>query len=171
MYLQLVCRIVLILVFGLAAAGKLRSRRAWREFKGSVRELGIGAARPVAAVTVAAECGVTASMMVSGLVRAGFVLALALLAALTGGILFALRAGRSASCRCFGGDAERYGPAHVARNATLALIAAIGAVAGPPAGYAVAGIVTSALAAAVAAIVVVRLSDFLSILIPAKTRS
>jgi hypothetical protein len=175
MYLQLACRLVLLFVFAVAVAGKLRSRRTWREFTGSVRDLGIRAARPVAAVTIATEFAVVVSMALPGLVRAGFVLALALLAGLTGGVLVALRNGSQASCRCFGGGAfgegAAYGPSHVARNAMLGLIAAIGGITGPPAAYEVAGVVTTASAAVIAAIVVIRFADLLSILTPVKTRS
>jgi hypothetical protein len=53
----------------------------------------------------------------------------------------------------------------------LGLIAAIGGITGPPAAYEVAGVVTTASAAVIAAIVVIRFADLLSILTPVKTRS
>ncbi|GGN75972.1 hypothetical protein GCM10010112_47760 [Actinoplanes lobatus] len=166
MSLQLFCQIVLGLTFAAAVAGKVRSRAAWRAFAGSVGDLGLvpaAAVRPLAVLTVAAESGVVAAMAVPGLARPGFLLALALLAALTGGIVAVLRAGRRADCHCFGGTPEAYGPLHVVRNLLLLTVAGLGAVSATPETLRLAEVLPTVLAAVPAAMVAVRFTEIFAV--------
>lgn len=166
MYVQLTCQLILALVFLVAAVGKLRSRASWQGFTASIRALGLvpaTAARPASALTVAAELGVVALLALPGLTRWGFLLALVLLAALTGGIVAVLRGGRQASCNCFGRGAETFSPLHVARNLLLVTVAAAGSISGPPASYLAAEVVTSVLAAVLVTVLVLRFVEILSL--------
>ncbi|MBO3736969.1 MauE/DoxX family redox-associated membrane protein [Actinoplanes flavus] len=166
MSLHLFCQIVLGLTFAVAVAGKVRSRAAWRAFAGSVADLGLvpaAAVRPLAVLTVAAEAAVVAAMAVPGLTRPGFLLALALLAGLTGGVVAVLRAGRRVDCHCFGGTPEAYGPPHVVRNLLLLTVAGLGAVSPPPATLRFAEVVPTLLAAVPAAIVAVRFVEIFAV--------
>ncbi|WP_327048897.1 hypothetical protein OG320_14010 [Microbispora sp. NBC_01189] len=162
-YVLLACRMVVGLTFLVSLASKLRGRESWSRFAESTVRLlpGRTEARPgqrlgeqpgqrrhmlAAAVTVmeGAVVGLTA---VPAAAAAAFTVALAALAAFSFVIHAAIRDGRAIPCHCFGGRTSPVGPADLARNALLGLIALTGlalTVAGPvrgpdePAGAAVA---------------------------------
>ncbi len=125
--LELGCRAALIVVFGLAIAGKIRSRASWDAF---VQTLGaFGAPRslpraPAAAAIVGLEAAAAACLVASPAL--GHALALGLLAMFTAALGLALRRGERAPCRCFGASERPIGPGHLARNAALLAVALAG---------------------------------------------
>ncbi|MFB4270453.1 MauE/DoxX family redox-associated membrane protein [Nonomuraea sp. GTA35] len=160
-HLLMTCRLLLAGVFLVALAGKVRGRAAFAAFTASIRALGL-LPRPWAAVAayalVAAEL-VTAALLLATRV-AGLAAAAVTLAVMTGGVLAALLRGRRAPCRCFGPSTRPLGRTHVARNLLLIAVAGAGLAAGGSGDPAhPAGLVLSAVAAAVGVLVVVRLDD------------
>nr|WP_051865080.1 MauE/DoxX family redox-associated membrane protein [Streptosporangium roseum] len=171
LYLTIGCRALLAGVFVIALAGKVRGRAGFDEFVGSIVALGMfpRAGSVMAAYAVlGAEAVVILSLALPSTVLLGFAAAMALLAALTAGILAAMRRGRRAPCRCFGASAAPLGTAHVVRNLVLLLAGGAGLTAGAVAGDAgagahPAGLVLALVTAAVGVLLVVRLDDLLGL--------
>ncbi len=169
-YIGLTARLLLVLVFVAAAAGKTWRHSSFRAFASSLAALRLFPRRlttSVAMATVAAEAVTAALLAVPATAGAGLVLAMVLLGVFVAGILAARRGGRRVLCRCFGATGTPLGMSHVIRNALLAAVAAVGLVAmaatstsGPahPGGLAIAGAT-----AAVGALVVVRMEDLLAL--------
>lgn len=128
---DLAARTVLGLVFAVALAAKLRTRRT---FRGSLTGLGWLPARfatPAALLITAAEAATLALLCLPG--PAGFAAAAALLAAFAAGIALTIHKGQKAHCHCFGSSGGVLGTRHIARNVMLILVAVIGtAGTGPP---------------------------------------
>jgi peroxiredoxin/uncharacterized membrane protein YphA (DoxX/SURF4 family) len=129
--LALILRVVLAAVFALAAAGKALdlagSRRAVAEF---------GAPRALAGVfgtlLPALEAAIAVSLLVTPAARAGAVAALVLLAVFIAAIARLLARGIEADCHCFGQlHSAPAGKGTLARNGSLAALAAVIAAAGP----------------------------------------
>jgi len=128
--LALGCRAALIVVFGLAVAGKLRGRASWDAFVVSLAALGVPSswpAAPAAAAIVGLEA--VAVLLLVAVPAPGLALAAGLLAVFTAALGLALRRGVRTPCRCFGASERPLGPAHLARNGIL-LALAVGGVAG-----------------------------------------
>lgn len=171
---------VLGVVFVVSATSKAR---AWREFAGSLRPLGIVPDHLVPAVAVAvtaAEAAVAAGLGWTWAATARLVPAVpwvavgsllgtgALLGVFTVGIALALRRGATARCACFGAAEQVLGPRHLVRNAVLLLVtgaAVVLAVVDRPAGEPVAALVGTA-GGAVVALVVIRLDDLVELFVP-----
>ncbi|WP_433259050.1 MauE/DoxX family redox-associated membrane protein [Streptosporangium sp. CA-135522] len=172
LYLMIGCRALLAGVFVVALAGKLRGRAAFDEFVASIVALGMfprAGSVTAAYAVLGAEAAVILSLALPSTVLLGFAAAMALLAALTAGILAAMRRGRRAPCRCFGASAAPLGKAHVVRNLLLLLAGGAGLTAGAVAGDAgahPAGIALALVTAAVGGLFVVRLDDLLGLFTP-----
>ncbi|MFF5208841.1 MauE/DoxX family redox-associated membrane protein [Streptosporangium sp. NPDC000396] len=174
LYLMIACRALLAGVFLIALAGKIRGRVAFDEFVASIVALGMfprAGSTAAAYAVLGAEAVVILSLALPSTVLLGFAAAMALLIALTTGILAAMRRGRRAPCRCFGASATPLGTAHVARNLVLLLAGGAGLTAGAVAGGDGAGahpvgIALALVAAAVGVLIVVRLDDLLSLFTP-----
>ncbi|NVB82706.1 MAG: methylamine utilization protein MauE [Kofleriaceae bacterium] len=119
--LGLAARAALILVFAVAAYGKLVDRGA---LAGVMRAMGVPAIP--AAVVAAAELACVTLLVLAP--AAGFALALALLAAFTAGLVNAIRRGAHIACRCFGASTAPIGKSHIVRNALLVALAGLGLV-------------------------------------------
>ncbi len=96
--------------------------------------------------------------------RLGFVLAAVLLAAFSAGTYLALRRGINEPCRCFGTSDSPLGPAQLARNLLLGLIALAGAISGRVADSRPAGIAVSLAAAIFLAAVMIFFDDIVYLL-------
>lgn len=121
----LTARFVLVVLFLLAAVGKLLDRDGTRD---GLREFGIPA-RLVPAVALAlpaAELAVAASLLPARTAHAGALAAACLLAAFTGAIGAARLRGRQMDCHCFGAlHSTRAGAGALLRNGGLVASAAI----------------------------------------------
>ena len=127
--LELGCRAALVVVFGLAIAGKVRGRASWNAFVQTLEAFGVLSPlprAPSAAVIVGLEAAAAASLVAAPAL--GYAIALGLLAIFTAALGLALRRGQRAPCRCFGASERPIGPAHVARNAALLAVAIAGLV-------------------------------------------
>ncbi len=128
-YVTLACRFTVGIVFLIALLGKVRGRRAFWEFTGSVREMAL-LAHPwdtaVSAGAVLAEAAIVVLLTVAQTVPVGFMLAGAVLLAFSGAITRAVRAGSQTACRCFGAVSAPLGSRHLVRNASLFAIATTG---------------------------------------------
>ena len=174
-----------VVTFGISATAKLRSRRAYRDFRSGLaatalvgRPLtGLVAAMLAAAEAVVAPLCATALIMAllprprglagpaltgPALTGAALAGAAALAAVLTAGVAVAVRRGVTAPCACFGSaDRSPLSGVHLARNAGLLVVLVAGAASvglgrWPP------GPVAAALAAAtggVSALLLTRLDD------------
>jgi hypothetical protein len=118
---ELACRAVLLLVFGIALVSKVRSRKDFDEFADSLTALGV---RRTAILVVAAEAA--AVVLLALPTEWGFVLAIGLLAVFIAGIVRAVRGKQKVSCRCFGASGNQLTGSHVIRNSLLVVVAAIG---------------------------------------------
>ena len=115
-------RMVLVVVFGMAAAGKLLdragSRRALAEFGIHERFTAAGAL-----LLPLAELAVAGALLVRSWARLGAAGALALLVAFSVVVALNLAAGRRTECNCFGRLlASRIGAATLVRNGVLAAL-------------------------------------------------
>lgn len=138
-YLEVTCRLLLVVVFAVAVFTKVSNRSAWQAFVQSLHQLGQlpeAAVRPAAIATVTTELLATLLLMVP--VRAvgisGFVLSAGLLFAFTVVIGLAVARGNRTPCRCFGASSTPMGAPHLARNLLLVCLAALGLVATVTAG-------------------------------------
>lgn len=135
--LTLAARILLAAVFVVAAVAKLTdlegARRAVRDFGAPARLAGL-----LASALILAELAVAALLIPGSTAVAGAAGALALLLLFTAAIATSLARGRAPDCHCFGSlHSAPAGPATLARNGTLAAVAAFalaGSVAESPAG-------------------------------------
>jgi hypothetical protein len=132
-YLLFGARCLLLVVFAVSAAGKLRGAGAFGAFRRATVTLvpwvrPVGAA--VAAGVVAAESAVVVLLATPATVSVGFAAGLGLLGVFTVAIAAALRRGSTEPCRCFGASASPLGARHLVRNAILLLAAASGFAAG-----------------------------------------
>lgn len=132
-YVVLAVQSLVVVVFLVSSAGKLKSRDAVREFTASLRRLRIlpaSAAGPAAFSVLVAEVAVWALLVIPASVTrtAGFGVAAGLLTVFAAGIALSLRRGAQVPCRCFGASTTPLGPWHVVRNLLLAGAAALAAV-------------------------------------------
>ncbi|MDP9844058.1 MauE/DoxX family redox-associated membrane protein [Streptosporangium lutulentum] len=171
LYLIITCRMLLIGVFVIALAGKVRGRAAFDGFVASIVSLRVlpGAWSAVAAhVLVGAEAAVVVLLALPSTVPLGFVTATGMLVVMTAGILIALRRGQRTPCRCFGASAKPLGRVHVVRNIALAVAGGAGFTAGGVVGGAgssphPAGIALALVTAAVGILFVTRLDDLMEL--------
>ena len=128
---QIALRTLLAAVFAVAFVSKVRSRSAFGRFARTLDGFARlrGRRRIAAAVAVpAAEAGLLVLLAVPGAALAGFAAAFAVLAVFTGAVGREVAAGRTVSCRCFGGGAQRMGASQIVRNVVLLGCAAAGVV-------------------------------------------
>jgi hypothetical protein len=147
-YVVVAARGLVAVVFAVSALSKLRSRQAFEELVGSLRQFGVPVAwrRPVGGAVAILEsavvvllCGAVVFGSDSGtaarsVVGMGFALATVLLIAFTAGIARALRRGAEAPCRCFGASSTPLGRRHLVRNGLLlvsTVTGLLGALVGP----------------------------------------
>jgi len=165
-----------VVTYGVSAASKLRSGRAYRAFRAGLAATAL-VSRPLtglaAALLVTAETAVTglcaAALIMTSLSRAsapaltGVALAgaAALMAVLTAGVAVAVRRGVTAPCACFGsGGRAPLGGVHLARNAYLLAVFVTGASAGLQRWQpGLAAAVLAASAGGVSALLLTRLDD------------
>ncbi|HEY9368660.1 MauE/DoxX family redox-associated membrane protein [Streptomyces sp.] len=169
-YIGLAARLLLVLVFVAAAAGKTWRRASFTGFAASLAALRLFPRRlttPVAVATVAAEAVTAALLAFPATAGAGLALAIVLLGAFVAGILAARRGGRQVPCRCFGATSAPLGLPHVIRNALLVAVAAVGlaamAAASAPGSVHPGGLALAGGTAAVGALMVVRMDDLLAL--------
>ncbi|WIY00819.1 hypothetical protein QRX60_43325 [Amycolatopsis mongoliensis] len=129
----LATRVLIGLVFAVAAVGKLAGRVRLAEFAASLAPLGRSPVGwlPIAAATAVVELAAAALVAFPATYRLGLGLATAVLVVFCAAIARSMRLGRRVTCRCFGRSGAVLGPAHLVRNALLAAWAAT-ALAVPP---------------------------------------
>jgi hypothetical protein len=165
MYVEVMTRTALLVVFGVAAVQKGRHRASFFTFVASLRALGLGSASSIAAyAVVAAEAVVTLSLVVPSTVDLGYVLALALLAVFVAGIARASRSGVPVACRCFGSGSAPLGVRHLIRNALLGGLAVLGLVADD--GSLGAGAALAAIGGLAIALILIRWDDLTYLVVP-----
>lgn len=121
------CRALLVVVLGLAFAGKISSRAAFRGFTDTLTALPWPRHRgyQVLAITIIAAEGASVVLIaVPVTALTGLVLATVLLVGFTVVPALALRRRVELTCRCFGLREAKIGPSHVLRNG-LVLCAAL----------------------------------------------
>ena len=167
-----------------SAAGKLKSRKAYRLFCNGLRETRLlpgGLLQAAAAVLSGAEAviaaGLIAAVVLTAVAAPGAILfaelALAatafLILVLAVGIAVAMRRGTRAPCPCFGTASSRpLGRAHLVRNISLLAVVCVGLV-GVPLAHgrpAVAGAVLGAGTGAVIALLFIRWDDLAGLFAP-----
>ena len=124
------CCWLVAVVFAVSAVGKLRTAGVRAAFRRSVAGMAVLPARavgPVAMSVPIAEAATVVLLVMPSTAMLGCVLALALIAAFTTGIVIVLRRGTRAVCLCFGTTERPYRPRHLVRNGLLAAAALAGA--------------------------------------------
>lgn len=127
----LAIRLLLAAVFAVAGIAKLRDLEGSR---GAMKDFGVPAklAGPAGVLLPLAEIAVAIALVPTVTARWAAVVALLLLLAFIWGIANALRRGESPDCHCFGQlHSAPAGPSTLARNAALALLAAVVVVKAP----------------------------------------
>lgn len=167
-YVALGCRSLVALVFLVSAVSKVRGGSAYADFLAATRRLAPPwlPVRVSGAAVVAAELAIVLLVAVPGTVRAGFALAVCLLAAFTSAILAALRRAVRAPCACFGASRRPLGYGHVARNLVLMAGSALGLVAYEPVTGDAGAALAAVAAGAVAAIAVALADDLIDLFGP-----
>lgn len=133
--LDLFARVLLAVVFLVAVAGKLRTKKGFAEFRDSITAIAPWLpARPIAVSVLTGEIAAVALLAVPG-TKTGYALVVALLAAFCAVIARNILSGQSVRCRCFGADGDVLGPKHLLRNGLLIAVAVIGAFVTPPASW------------------------------------
>lgn len=172
-YVILGCRLLLLGMFLVSLAGKVRSRRAFHAFVAATATLLAVApapARRFALLAMAAEAVIvvllavppTPPAAVPPTLPAGFALSAVTLGGFGYALVRALKQGRTAPCRCFGASSAPVGRRHVIRNLVLiaaAVTAAVATLDGAPHAVETPGVVITALAALVCVVLVTRLDD------------
>ncbi|MFF7250268.1 MauE/DoxX family redox-associated membrane protein [Embleya sp. NPDC008237] len=125
--LLLICRLTLICVLAVAGLAKLRDRDRFATALGDFAFLP-AAARPALTLLVpAAELAAAVLLALPATLTAGLALAAVLCAAFSAVAVTTMRRGSRAACPCFGSRTTvPMGPWHVARNATLTVLAILG---------------------------------------------
>ncbi|HEY7069476.1 MAG TPA: MauE/DoxX family redox-associated membrane protein [Acidimicrobiales bacterium] len=170
-YVLLSVRCLLGAVFLASALTKVRNRRAFREFEGTVSKLGVprGQVRAVALVVAITEASIP--FLLAGPARAvtgvGLGLAVGVLGAFVAAIVHTVRRGAAVPCRCFGSSSTTpLGRRHVARNALLIAAAAaglFGVVSGTQDALTPSGAAVAAVAGLVGAILIVMFDDVIDL--------
>ncbi|WSA51820.1 hypothetical protein OIE67_48620 [Nonomuraea fuscirosea] len=166
-------RLLVLGIFLVSLAGKVRGRQAFREFlmaTGTLLAVERRWARWLGSLAVVAEVGIVVLVAVPGTVAVGFALAAVTLGGFGYALVRAMGRGKGASCRCFGASEKPVGRHHVIRNVVLigvALVAMGATFAGTSGGVELPGVVIAAVAAAVCVLVVVRLDDIAELFRPA----
>ncbi|MGI5268331.1 MauE/DoxX family redox-associated membrane protein [Nonomuraea sp. CA-218870] len=169
-------QLLVVGIFLVSLAGKVRSRQAFREFitaTGTLLAVDPGRARRLGLLAVVAEAAIVVLVAVPVTAPAGFALAAVTLGGFGYALVRALRREKAAPCHCFGASETPVGRHHVVRNLVLivAALAAMGAAfAGTPGGVEVPGMVIAAAAAAVCVLIVVRLDDIAELFRPVDVR-
>ncbi len=166
--IALALRLLLAAVCLVAVVGKLAGRDGVRSFRRSLAGVGVPhrLVGPVGVAVVGAELAVVVLAPWSATAVAGTLVGVALFGVLTVGVARAVRAGTTATCRCFGTNGGRLGRAHVARNATLTVAAVVAVAAtlfsGGPVGHP-AGMVLAVGVAAIGTLVIVYWEDIAAV--------
>ncbi|MFL6141315.1 MAG: MauE/DoxX family redox-associated membrane protein [Labedaea sp.] len=129
--LVLAVRVLVGLVFGVAAVSKLGSRRGLSAFAMSLTRLGPRPVRgwfAVAVGTAVTELTVAILVALPPTYRVGLTLAAAVLLVFCVAIGYSIRRERRIECRCFGGSGAVLGRPHLIRNTILAVLASAGAI-------------------------------------------
>ena len=162
-YLAVFTRAALVLVFVMAAVGKLRSRRRYLSFVESLRLFVPARFVPAAAAAMlVAEVACAVLLVLPATSRLGSGMAAVLLAVVTGAVGWAVAAGRTASCQCFGRPTRPLSRIHVIRNSILLAVALIAVVGGHGPMHA-GGAVLTAAAGAAGALLLIRMEDLLAL--------
>jgi hypothetical protein len=167
-YLVLACRAVLIVVFSVSLASKVRSRAAFAEFTASLSVMRV---LPRVRTRWTAVAGIFAETVALFLLLAApfsvplaFAFALVLLIGFSAAITIVLARGERAPCRCFGASTRPLGWSHVARNLFLGALCVVGVVTpAPTAQWHPGGVMLAMFAGAIVALLVLRMDDLITL--------
>lgn len=125
---SLACRLLVGTVFAVSVVAKLRSLDAWRSYSSWLAGLPLRplSGRAAPALLSGAEVAVVVLVAIPVSASIGLVAGAAMSMALTLGLAAAVRRGSRQPCHCFGSSSEPLGALHVARNALLLVLAAVG---------------------------------------------
>ena len=168
--------IVVWLVFAGAVVGKLRSRARLREFRQSLVATGLVPRRwatGAATTVLAAETATLALLLLPGTTPVGFALATVVMAGFSTGVWLVVRRGVRADCRCFGGAGGPLNRLHLGRNLALLGVSLTGLVASlstPALDLRSPVLLPVVVAAAVVAVLLIRVEDVAALARPAAPR-
>jgi len=168
-YLLLACRFMMVGVFIVSLFSKVRSGRAYADFRRSVDDWQVVPRRwsaPISAGVVVGEAVVVLLLALPRTAPIGFVAAVLLLTVFTTGILVVVRRRRAVTCQCFGVATTQVGAAHLVRNLLLLALCVTGAVTSATAGGTrptAPGTMLALSVAAVGVLIVVRLDDIVAL--------
>lgn len=126
-YALVCCQFLFGAVFAVSLISKIRSRRSYADFVATVPRLAPWApARLAAPLVIAGEAAVVGLVVLPVTAPAGFAVAGLLLTAFTIAIATTVRRRQAVTCQCFGATSTPVGPAHLVRNGSLLVCAAVG---------------------------------------------
>jgi hypothetical protein len=165
--LDLFARVLLVVVFGSAVAGKVRSRQGFAGFRDSVAAIAPGwlPVGPVSGGVLVGEAATVVLLAAPGTRLAGYALAAVLLAVFCAGIARVVHRRQTVRCQCFGAGGTALGRGHLVRNGLLVAVAAAGALDTTSVSAPVA--LTAATAGALLGLVTTRWEDVTFLLVPA----
>ncbi|WUW24423.1 hypothetical protein OG521_28145 [Streptomyces sp. NBC_01463] len=132
---QLEARLVLAMVFALSAAAKVRSPRAYGEFREAAVALGgplasrviaFGPSSPLLTAVPAAEGALAVLLLAPATAATALMGALALLLVFSLVLARAVRRGTQVACHCFGSSRAPVRGAQLLRNGVLVVVACLG---------------------------------------------
>jgi hypothetical protein len=164
-YLSFGCRLLIGLVFAVAAGGKLRDVDGLESSVRALAPLAGARSRLTGWLVVGLELLVVVLLVFPATMVWGFGLGLVLSAGFTAAIALALRRGTDAMCRCFGATQRRLGASQMVRDVVLAAVALVGLAGGLAAGQdgSVAGRLVAGVAAAAGALLVIFFDDIVDL--------
>ncbi len=167
-YFAVGCEFLLAFVFVTSTISKVRTAEASAEFRSAIRALDVVPRRwsvPLAVGVVIVEASVPV-LFALPLRAFGAAVALVLLTGFTAIIVVSMIRGVRVACRCFGASTAAMGWRHVCRNLALSA-AALTSLAHelilPPVQVSIAGVVTAAGGAGVAALLLVHFDDLVDL--------
>jgi hypothetical protein len=164
-------RVLLAGVFLLAAASKVRSRKAFDEFRIAVGRLGHvprALAPAVVVGVVGIEFGTAVALLIPATAVPALVAGVGVLAAFTVVLERGRRTHPGVPCACFGSSSAPVGPAQLVRNAVLIGLAlavlTVGLTAGPSPHHAAGALVVAVFGGCVGALLLTRWDDLAAVL-------
>jgi hypothetical protein len=173
-YVSIICRALVGLVFAASGASKFVTRERFREFVEWLGALPLpftAARRPIAVVAAASEVGIVVLIAVPATATVGLVTAGAMLLGFAGMTLLLLKQGNRTPCRCFGRTDAPLGIRHLIRDLVLASAAFLSALNVGISPSDAGGVALSLFGATLVAVVVVGWDDVLFIILGARARS
>jgi hypothetical protein len=171
-YVVIAARVMLVVIFAIAFAGKVRNRSAFTRFTDSLGDFATWNTRlqlPVAVMVVTAEATIVVLVALPATVGWGLAIGGLMITVFTAAALHARRNGRQPMCNCFGAAGTALGLRHIVRNCLIVAAAAAGLAAwsaGGPSRITAAPVVLAAGLALIVSLALAAWDDIVPLVLP-----